>query len=138
MAPLTREQYEPLFAKIPLYESSTAVRSFVADVNGHPRTLMAVLDVLLSQKTFAKPIRSSLLSALDSKVGFNSFDFNVPADVIIKALLKQQVHLKNETAPGKLSYSYYVTMVRMARFYSNITHYALAFFSEIHNSHCFI
>lgn len=50
MAPLTREQYEPLFAEIPIYQSSRAVRSFIADVNGHPRTLVAVLDMLLERQ----------------------------------------------------------------------------------------
>jgi hypothetical protein len=111
MAPLTRAQYEPFFAKIPLYQSSDVVRSFVADVNGHPRTLIAVLDMLLSG-TVVEPTRPSLLEELRCRLGRALSDFAVPAEVIIKALLQQEVSLNTLTVPGGLPYSYYVAMVR--------------------------
>ena len=110
MAPLTREQYEPLFAKIPIYQSSSVVRSFVADVNGHPRTLMAVLD-MLHERQWDDPTRLDLLAELRVRMEIKPTDLNVPAEVIIKALLQQKVFLHDETVPGALSYSHYVSKV---------------------------
>jgi DNA-binding transcriptional regulator YbjK len=111
MAPLTREQYEPLFAAIPIYHSSSAVRSFVADVSGHPRTLVAVLDMLLGDSA-VEPTRSRLLAALRVRLDFKDFDLKVPAAVIIMALLQQRVCLDREAAPGALTYCRYDLHVR--------------------------
>ena len=111
MAPLTREQYEPLFAAIPIYQSSSSVRSFVADVSGHPRTLVAVLDILLDPM-LGEPTRSRLLAALRVRLDFKDFDLKVPAAVIIHALLQQRVCFDREAAPEGLTYSGYYLHVR--------------------------
>jgi hypothetical protein len=118
MPPLTREQYEPLFATIPIYQSSSVVRLFVADINGHPRTLMAVIDILLDSN-LGDPTRPRLLQKLLRGGYPKGFDFKVPAEVIIKALLQQKVNLETETSPGQLSYAYgaacIVSIVCMSR-----------------------
>ena len=110
ITPLTRAQYGPLFAQSALYQSSAAVRSFVADVNGHPRTLMAALDMLLGDKA-VEPSRPSLLDELRRRLQYRREDLDVPAELIVKALLRQEVSPSKAAAPGGLSYASYVAKV---------------------------
>lgn len=114
LAPLTREQYEPIFAATPLYKSSDVVCSFVADVNGHPRTLFSLRDMLQSQKYSAqgfKPARSDLLDDLRVQLDIQQADFHVPAQVVVNALMQQPVCSNDPTEPDGLPYSYYIAMV---------------------------
>ena len=114
LAALTHHQYEPLFSEIPIYQSSALVRSFIADVNGHPRTLFALRDMLLHGEKFSdefKPTRPALLANLRAYMRIQESDFQAPADVIVKALLQEEVYPGDLTEPGGLPYSYYIAMV---------------------------
>jgi hypothetical protein len=98
---------------IPIYNSSDVVRVFVADVNGHPRTLLALRDILRGEKYLHgfKPTRAVLLADLRARLGIQESDFQVPAQVIVNALMQQPVHSQSLTEPGGLPYSYYIAMV---------------------------
>ena len=122
MAALTRTQYEPLFAKVPSYKSSAIVRSFVADINGHPRTLVEVIDILLHWQ-FEDPSRQDLLEELPCRVGREVNDFGVPASVMVSALLQRKVSMNELTAPHGLPYSYFVAMVQCCLFQAHISFY---------------
>jgi hypothetical protein len=89
-----------LFKKHPMYQEHAVVRSFVADLGGHARSLNELLRVL---ETFREePTQTTLSDALLDRL----WDFGsgpLPAQLIIRAVLRLQIHLdevigeKNET-----------------------------------------
>jgi myo-inositol catabolism protein IolC len=114
LRPLRLEQYQSLFDDIPIYKFPT-VQQFVADINGHPRTLYSIRQLLRQRFTKSvEPSRIQLLEAIIPRLGIN--DFRVPKDVVIKALLGKEVRLDDRTVPkdpNSLPYSYYVAQVRI-------------------------
>jgi hypothetical protein len=121
-----------MFAEDPLYQSSPLVRSFVSDINGHPRTLVTFRTLLreLYSRSQVTPTRHSLLEKLRGRLSVKHTDFNVPRQVIINALLRRKVNITDLTVPGdplSLPYSYYVAMVFCSRI-------ILFFFSSRHHT----
>jgi hypothetical protein len=94
-----------------MYQEHPFVRSFVSDLGGHARSLNGFLLVLDDFKTKGKkPTYSTLSRALLHKLRrFGSGP--LPAELIIRAVLRQSIHLDKVVGKLKETVESYVASV---------------------------
>jgi hypothetical protein len=99
-----------IFQNYPEYQSNPDVQAMVADLNGHPRSLFFLAEILRSQYKLSKPSYDDLLE--DLQLAFAKRVIPRPsASVLIDCLLAREVTITEKSTPDDLPYSYYIEQV---------------------------